>query len=207
MAWATADSVAQVIAPSPRVTGSVLYAAVGTPLPLSSYATVNSTFEDLGYVNEAGLKNKEDRPQTDIFVWGGDLIASLQGHYMQTMQFTVVQFLDENVLAAGYGNSNITVTPKTSQQGKEIAVLMNSKRLDTLSWVFDGYYLTSAGSNALVRIVIPIGHVVQRGELNLTDKALASLDLTIKAFPDANGNHGYLYVNDGITTGATTGGS
>lgn len=208
MAWTTADNVAQVIAPSPRVTGSVLYAAIGTPLPVTSYANVNSTFEDLGYVDENGLKQKEDRPQTDVFVWGGDLIASLQEKYSRTMMFKALQFLDENVLAAGYGNSNTTVTPATSQHGKEVAVAMNSKRLDVLSWIFDGYYLTAAGVNALVRIVIPIGQIVQVGEVDLTNKALTSLDLTVKAFPDGNGNHGYLYVNDGVTTaGAGVGGS
>jgi len=204
MTWATANNVTQVIAPSPRVTGSVLYAATGTPLPTSSYATLNSTFEDLGYTDENGLKQKEDRPQQEIFVWGGDLIASLQQHYSRTMTFKSLQFLDSNVLAAGYGNQNITVTPPTSSQGTEVAALMNSKRLDVLSWVFDGYYLTAAGVDALVRIVIPIGQIVQVGDVDLTNKALTALELTVKAFPDANGNHGYLYVNNGVTT--TTGG-
>lgn len=200
MAWATANNVTQVIAPSPRVTGSVLYAPTGTALPTTSYATLNSTFEDLGYTDENGLKQKEDRPQQEIFVWGGDLIASLQQHYSRTMTFKSLQFLDSNVLAAGYGNSNITVAPPTSSQGTEIAAAMNAKRLDVLSWVFDGYYLTAAGVNALVRIVIPIGQIVQVGEVDLTNKALTALELTVKAFPDANGNHGYLYVNNGVTT-------
>jgi len=207
MVWATADNVGQVIAPSPRITGSVLYAGVGTPLPTSSYATVNSTFEDLGYIDENGLKQKEDRSQTDVFVWGGDLVASLQQKYSRTMTFKALQFLNENVLAAGFGNSNVSVTPATGSNGKEIAVAMNSKRLDVLSWVFDGYYLTAAGFNSLIRVVIPIGQIVQNPEFDLTNKALTSVDLTIKALPDSAGNHGYLYVNDGITTGAHTGGS
>ena len=208
MSWVSTTDVTQVIAPSPRVTGSVFYAPVGTALPTSSYVALTTgggtNWEDLGYIDEAGLKQKEDRPQQDVFVWGGDLIASLQQHYSRTLMFKALQFLSSNVLAVGYGNSNTTVTPATSTQGTEVAVNMNSKTLDVLSWVFDGYYLTSAGVNALVRIVIPKGQVVTVGEVDLTNKALTSLDLTIKAFPDSNKNHGYLYVNNGVTT--TSGG-
>ena len=204
----TADNVTQVIAPSPRVTGSVLYAPINTPLPTTSYATLNTGFEDLGYIDEKGLTQKEDRPQTEKFAWGGDLLASLQNHYMRTMSFRAMQFLDSNVLAAGYGNANVTVTPASSSQGTEVAVAMNAKRLDVLSWVFDGYYLTAAGVNSLVRIVIPIGQIVQVGDVDFTNKDLTSLELTVKALPDSAGNHGYLYVNNGLTTtGGGLGGS
>lgn len=199
----TADNVKQTIAPSPRITGSVLYAPVGTALPTTSFATLNSGFTDLGYIDEGGLKQKEDRSNTDVFVWGGDHIATLQEKYSRTMQFKLLQFLDSNVLAAAYRNSNITVTPPTSQNGTEVAVAMNAQILDVLSWVFDGYYFTNAGYQALVRIVVPIGRITQIGDVDLTNKALTSIDATLKAFPDAAGNHGYLYVNDGVVTGGS----
>jgi hypothetical protein len=203
VATATADNVKQTIAPSPRVTGSCLYAPIGTALPTSSYATVNSGFTDLGFVDENGLKQKEDRSNTDVFVWGGDIIATLQEKYSRTMSFKLYQFLDSNVLAAAYRNSNVTVSAPTAQNGTEIAVAMNSQILDTLSWVFDGYYFTAAGYEALVRVVIPIGRITQIGDVDMTNKALTSIEATLKAFPDANGNHGYLYVNDGVTTGGS----
>ena len=197
----TADNVGQTIAPSPRITGSVLYAPVGTPLPTSSYATLNSGFTDLGYVDENGLKQKEDRSNTDVFVWGGDLLGTLQEKYSRTMSFKLYQFLDSNVLAAGYGHNNVSVTYATGSEGNETAVKMNSQILDTLSWVFDGYYYTAAGFEALVRVVVPVGRITQVGDVDLTNKAFMSIEATLKAFPDAQKNHGYLYVNDGITTG------
>lgn len=203
MATASADNVKQTIAPSPRITGSVLYAPVGTALPTSSYVALNSGFTDLGYVDENGLKQKEDRSNTDVFVWGGDLISTLQEKYSRTMSFKLYQFLDSNVLAAAYRNSNLTVTPATNVNGTEVAVQMNSQILDTLSWVFDGYYFTAAGFEALIRVVIPIGRITQLGDVDLTNKALTSVDATLKAFPDSSGNHGYLYVNDGVTTGGS----
>jgi hypothetical protein len=203
VATASADNVKQTIAPSPRITGSVLYAPVGTALPSSSYVALNSGFTDLGYVDENGLKQKEDRSNTDVFVWGGDIISTLQEKYSRTMSFKLYQFLDSNVLAAAYRNSNLTVTPATNVNGTEVAVQMNSQILDTLSWVFDGYYFTAAGFEALIRVVIPIGRITQLGDVDLTNKALTSVDATLKAFPDSSGNHGYLYVNDGVTTGGS----
>lgn len=199
-----ARNVAQTVAPSPRITGSVQYAPIGTPLPTSSYATLNSGFTDLGYTDENGLKQKEDRSNTDVFVWGGDLLGTLQEKYSRTMSFKMYQFLSPNVLAAGYNHSNVTVTPPTSMNGTEMAVSMNSRILDTLSWVFDGHYYTAAGYEALVRVVIPIGRITQIGDVDLNNKSFTSIDVTaLKAFPDTNGNHGYLYVNDGITTGGS----
>lgn len=199
----TAINATQTIAPSPRITGSVLYAPVGTALPTTSFAALNTGFTDLGYTDENGLKQKEDRSNTDVFVWGGDQIATLQEKYSRTMSFKLLQFLDSNVLAAAYRNSNITVTPPTSMNGTEVAVAMNSQILDTLSWVFDGYYFTEAGNEALVRVVIPIGRITQIGDVDLTNKALTSVEATLKAFPDALGNSGYLYVNNGITTASS----
>lgn len=201
----TAINSAQTIAPSPRTSGSVLYAPVGTALPTSSYAALNSAFTDLGYIDENGLKQKEERSNTDVYVWSGSLLGTLQDKYGRTMTFKLMQFLNENVLAAGYGHNNVTVTYPTGSQGKEVAVALNANLLDTLSWVFDGYYYTPAGAQALIRVVVPKGRITQLGDVDVTNKAFTSVEATMKAFPDTSGNHAYLYVNDGLTTGFASG--
>lgn len=203
-----AINASQAVAPAPRVTGSVLYAPVGTPLPTSSYATVNAGFTDLGYIDENGLKQKETRSNKDVFVWGGGLLGNVQENYSRTMSFKLYQILDPNVLAAGFGNANITVSAATSQNGNEIAVQMNANLRDTLSWVFDGYYFTSAGYEALVRVVIPTARIIEIGDVDFTNKDFTTIDVTkMQAFPDSQNNHGYMYVNDGVVTGGHTGGS
>jgi len=197
-----ADSAKQVIAPSPRVTGSVWYAPVGTALPTSSYATLAPGFTDLGYTAESGIKQKEARSNEDVFVWGGGLLTNLQKNYSRTLSFKLLQFVNSNVLAAAYGNANITVTPATSQQGNEIGVQMNALQRDTLSWVFDGYYFTPAGYQALVRLVYPLARIIEIGDVDATNTALMTADITkMLAFPDAANNHGYMYINDGVVTG------
>jgi len=203
----TADNAGQAISAQPRITGSVLYAPLGTALPSTSYDTLASGFTDLGYIDENGVKTKEDRSSTDVYAWGANLVGSLQDKYSRTLSFKLYQFLNENVLATAYGNANTTVTAPTSLHGKEIAVKLNALLLDTLTWVFDGYYATTAGYQALVRYVIPVGRPVQIGDVNMTNKEFMSADITLKAFPDSNNNLGYLYVNDGIKTGSSIGGS
>lgn len=192
----TADNVLQLIAPSPRVSGSILRAPIGTALPTTSYADITggaNGFKDLGFANDAGLRQREERTGTDVFVWGGDLAGTLQERYSRTMTFTLMQFMNTDVLATAYGINNVSVVAATATQGKEIAVKLNPTLLDTVSWVFDGFYQEN-----LVRIVIPIGRVTQVGDVDLTHKSYATFECTLKAYPDSEKNHGYMYLNDGV---------
>lgn len=195
----TAVNVLQLIAPSPRVSGSILRAPLGTALPTTSYAVLDGAtgkFKDLGFANDNGLKQKEERTSTDVFVWGGDLAGTLQEKYSRTMSFTLMQFMNTEVLATAFGINNVSVIPADDTNGKEIAIKLNPTLLDTVSWVFDGFYQEN-----LVRVVIPIGRVVTIGDVDLTHKAYTTVDCTLKAYPDATRNHGYMYLNDGVTTG------
>lgn len=195
----TADNVLQLIAPSPRVSGSILWAPLGAALPTTSYADLDGTsgtgFGDLGFADENGLKQKETRSTTDVFCWGGDLVGTLQDKYDRTMTFRLMQFMNTAVLSAAYGISNVSVVAANSTHGKEIAVKLNPKLQDTRSWVFDGFY-----NDNLVRIVIPIGRVITIGEVDMTHKTYSTIECTLKAYPDSNKNHGYLYLNDGQVT-------
>lgn len=194
----SAQNVAQLIAPSPRTTGSVLWGPTSATLPTTSYtALVGGTggLADLGYIDENGLKQKEDRTNTDVFAWGGDLIGTLQDKYSRTMTFKLMQFNNAAVQSASHGIGNVSVTAATTTNGNEIAVKLNATLLDTRAWVFDGIYGVQ-----LCRIVIPIGRVVSVGDVDMTHKAFSTVECTLKAYPDANKNHGYMYLNDGQIT-------
>jgi hypothetical protein len=195
----TADNVLQLIAPSPRVSGSIMRAKLGTALPTKSTDVLVggvSGFTDLGFANDAGLKQREERTSTDVFCWGGDLVGTLQEKYSRTMTFTLMQFMNTDVLATAYGINNVSVIPASATEGREVAVMLNPQLLDTVSWVFDGFYKEN-----LVRIVIPIGRVTTIGDVDLTHKTYTTIENTLKAYPDATGNHGYMYLNDGQKTG------
>jgi hypothetical protein len=187
------SNVLQFVAVSPRAAGSIMRAPLNTALPTTSYATLPNTWLDLGYADENGLRQKENRSNTDVFVWGGALGGTIQDKYDRTMDFKLMQLMNAQVLATAYGINNVSVIPATSQQGNEIAVKMNPNLLDTQSWIFDGFF-----NAMLVRIVIPIGRVIAIGEVDLTHKMFSNIACTMKAYPDANRNHGYMYLNDGL---------
>jgi hypothetical protein len=194
----TADNVMELLAPSPRVSGSILWGPTTATLPTTSYAVLDGGaggLKDLGFADDNGLKQRETRTNTDVFVWGGDLAGTLQTQYDRTMTFRLMQFRNVEVLSAAYGISNVSVTPATTLQGKEIAVKLNPQLMDTRAWVFDGFYNAN-----LVRIVIPIGRVTTIGEVDMTHKTYMTIECTLKAYPDSNRNHGYLYINDGQPT-------
>lgn len=192
----TADNVLELIAPSPRVSGSVMRAPLGTKLPTKSYEGLQGPWTDNGFVDEDGVKQKEDRSTTDVFVWGGDLVGTLQEHYARTVSMKLLQVVNETVLGTGYGTFNVKKTAANSQHGTELAVKMNPRLLDTVSWVIDGFY-----KDALARIVLPIARIVTIGDVQMTHKEYMGIDVdSLKCYPDEFGNHGYMYFNDGQTT-------
>jgi hypothetical protein len=192
----------ELIAPSPGtgpgVGGSVLYAPIGTPLPTGVNQTLNAAFRDLGYTDENGIRDREERRNTDVFAWGGTLVGNLKQSYARTMTVRFMQFLDPDVMKVSYGTANTTVTPPTGTTGTSTAVALNALLLDTLSWVFQGFY-----RNALVCKVLPNARVVAVGDQDMTHRAFTTVECTIKAFPDQANNLAYLYTNDGLTTSTT----
>lgn len=194
----SADNVLELIAPSPRVSGSIMRCPLGTSLPTHSYDPLTGPFTDNGFVDEHGVKQKEDRSATDVFVWGGDLVGTLQEKYSRTVSFKLLQMVNATVLGTGYGTFNVSQTAATAQHGKELAVKMNPRLLDTVSWVIDGFY-----QDALARIVLPIARIVTIGEVEMTHRSYMGIDVTgLKCYPDSNGNHGYMYFNDGQKSGS-----
>jgi hypothetical protein len=187
--------VQQIAAPSPRVTGGVLKAPSGSTLPTTALGAPDVAFNSLGRVSNEGLRRTEDRTNTDIQDWGGDLVATLQERYSVTLRFILIQPLNTDVQKAVHGDGNVTITAATTSTGTEIKSILNSKLLDTGSWVFEGFFNLSS-----MRLVVPLGRVTQVGEVRWVHNALFAYDCTLKCFPDDDGIHAIQYLNDGITT-------
>lgn len=186
--------VTQLAAPSPRTAGGVMRGALGAILPTTALGPItDASVVDLGIIGDTGLVRHEDRQNTDVYDWGGNLVATLQDRYGLTLTFKFLQVMNADVNKAVFGDSNVQVTPATTSQGTEIRVLMNSKLLTTGCWVFDGVY-----QNINMRLVVPIARITQVGDVNWVHNRLCEYDVTLKPFPDSAGNHAYQYWNDGV---------
>jgi hypothetical protein len=192
----TIISVAQeVAAPSPKVTGGVLKAPLGTTLPKDATSALDPAFITLGRVSVDGVDKTEERPNTEINDWGGDLIAILQDKYGITVKFKLLQVMNADVQAAAHGDSNVSVTPATATTGTLISTKLNSLLMDYASWCIDAFYIKMT-----MRLVVPTGRITTIGPQKWVHKELAMYDLTLRPFPDNYNNHAYEYWNDGILT-------
>ena len=185
----------EIVAPSPRVTGGVRVAPLGTALPTDATSPLAAAFISLGRVSDDGIDKTENRPKTDKFDWGGSLIASLQDSFMLTLKFKLLQLVNADVQKVVHGADNVTVTPASTTKGTQIAAAINAKLLDQGVFVIDAYFAKMNG-----RLVLPIARPVEVGALKWVHKDLAAYELTVQAFPDNTNNMAYEYWDDGVTT-------
>lgn len=187
------SDVNEIVAPSPKVTGGVRVAPLGTPLPTDAVTPLDSAFISLGRISDDGVDKTESRPKTDKFDWGGSLIATLQDSFMLTLKFKLLQLVNADVQRAVHGEDNVTITAATSGHGTQIAAAINAKLLDQGVYVIDAYYMQMSG-----RLVVPIARPVEVGQLKWVHKDLAAYELTVQAFADNDNNMAYEYWDDGV---------
>lgn len=183
-----------IAAPSPKVTGGVLWAPTGTTLPTDATTSPDAAFVSLGRVSEAGVDKTEDRPKKDLFDWGGGLIAALQDHYMLTLKFKLLQMMNADVQRAAHGTDNVTVTPATVSTGTLITSKFNPQLLNSGSWIIDAFY-----GQMNMRLVAPYARIITVGSQKWVHNSLVEYDLTVQCFADNTGNFAYEYLDDGIT--------
>lgn len=194
-AFTTGNSVLEVAAPSPNVSGGLWRAPLGTALPTDTVATLNAAFVPMGYVDDNGVTRAENRPNNKAYAWGGALVQSLQQSYSVTYTFKFYQVMDTDVLKAVHSDSNVTVTAATGTVGTLSTTALNPTLNVNSAWVISAFYQSAA-----MRIAIPIGRVTQVGNFSMTHKNLSTYDVTLESFPDTSGNFGYQYWNDGQHT-------
>ena len=187
------SDVQEIVAPSPKVTGGVRTAPLGTALPTDATAALDVAFLSLGRISDDGIDKTEARPKTDKFDWGGSLIASLQDSFMLTLKFKLLQLVNADVQRTVHGADNVSVTAATGAHGTQIASAINAKLLDQGVFVIDAYYQRNSG-----RLVLPIARPIEVGPLKWVHKDLAAYELTVQAFPDNDNNFAYEYWDDGV---------
>ena len=183
-----------IAAPSPKVSGGVLWAPPGTALPTDATSVPDSNFISLGRVSDQGVDKTEDRPKKDIFDWGGGLIAALQDHYMLTLKFKLLQMMNADVQRAAHGDDNVTVRAATASTGTLITSKFNPQLLNSGTWVIDAFY-----AQMNMRLVAPYARIITVGTQKWVHNALVEYELTVQCFADGDGNFAYEYLDDGIT--------
>ena len=185
------SEVTNVSAAKPKTGGAVYRAALGSTLPTSATEDLNSAFVSLGYISEDGLSNENSPESEDFKAWGGDIVLSTQTEKADKFGFTLIEVLNVNVLAAVYGDDNVSGSLETG-----ITVKANSDEQEECAWVID----MIMRNNAVKRIVIPDGKVSEVGEITYSDADLVGYETTVTALPDTAGQTHYEYIYRAETT-------
>lgn len=180
-----ANTAGNVSAGKPALNGAVYRAASGTTLPTDATTALSADFKCLGYCGEDGLVNSNSPSTTDIKAWGGDTVLSIQEEKKDTFQVTLIEALNEDVLKAVYGSTNVSGTLSTG-----VTITANAKEAEEGVWAVD----MLLNSNTVKRIVIPKGKITEIGDITYSDSDPIGYEVTITALPDTSGNTHYEYI-------------
>lgn len=168
-----ANDATKVTTGKPKVGGAIYRAALGSTLPTDASSTLDAAFKSLGYVSEDGLTNSNSPESESIKAWGGDTVASIQTGKEDSFQFTLIEAMNEDVLKAVYGATNVT-----DASGK-LTIIANSDEQESACWVVD---MVLKGGK-IKRIVIPNGKISNVGDVTYKDNEAIGYQLTVTAVP------------------------
>ena len=181
-----ANTATNVSTGKPNKSGAIFFAPLGTTLPTDADATKDAAFVALGYVSEDGLTNDNSPESSQIKAWGGDTVLNMQTERPDSFSFTLLEVLNEDVLKAVYGDSNVIVDDQTGG----ITVKATADELNGGSWIID--MIMRGGRKK--RIVIPNGTISELGTITYKDDEAVGYQLTITDVPDASGVYHYEYI-------------
>ena len=186
------NTVTNVSTGKPKVGGAVYRAplSAGLTIPTDESTALSADFKCLGYISEDGVSNSNSPTTEKIKAWGGDVVLIMQTEKPDEFGFKMIEVLNEEVLKAVYGDSNITVTAAGENTPKKIAVAANGKEQPECAWVIE---MVLRGSK-VKRIVIPDAKISEIGEIVYKDDDAVGYDVKLLAMPDTSGNTHYEYM-------------
>lgn len=182
---------AAILAGAPiTATGGVLFAGLDAALPTDATAPVDSAFIKGGYVGEDGITRTTDASDEKIRAWGGDAVKVVRTEHSITYTFQFLESANAEVLRLIHGDENVTVT------GGKVAVKQTSRMPERKAYVFD---MKDAESS--IREVVPNGQISTSGDVTFVHSDAIRYEVTVEAFPDAEGVKAISYMDDGTTAG------
>ena len=180
-------TVTNVSAATPGVSGAIYRAPLGTTLPSDATTSLGGSFVELGYISEDGLVNTNSPETENIKDWGGTDVLNVLTEKTDEFQCTLIEVLNEDVLKAVYGASNVTGTLSTG-----IAVTANASEQEEAIWVVD----MVMRNGVLKRIVIPNGKISELGDITYKRDEAVGYEITITGLADTSGNTHYEYIEE-----------
>lgn len=174
------------------ITGNVRVAALGTTAPTTALAVYATGWADLGYLSEDGVTQSNDADTTEFTSWqNGTVVRRYISGSSTTWGFTCLEtkldtiqlyYPGSTVATDATGNTTVTIRNPSSDP-RAFAIDVVDGRLPN-------------GDARILRWLVAKGELTDRGDITFSNGDPVGWEMTITAYPDANGVTMLLLSND-----------
>lgn len=176
------------------LSGAAYVAPRGTTGPTDAVAPWSKEATDIGWISEDGITESNSADTTEIKGWqGGQTVRKVISSSEMTFKFTAIE-TSKTVLELYHKGSKVVTT-----NGKSVLAI-KAPGTDRRAFGFD-----VIDGDSHVRIWVPDGEVTETGDVTYKGDEAISYELTITAYPGADGTVAYKYSSDPAWADAPTG--
>lgn len=161
-------------------------------LPTTAYATRPVSSIRLGGVSDEGYLYTSERTTDKKRDWNSDKVRSIQTSKDDSFEITYIEFLNPNVMAEVFGDSNVTVTPSSASHGTHIATKSLADVLGHNAYIIDTF-----DGTVKRRRTVPDAQVDKMEPIAEKPGDWSVYKLTYDLFPDSQGVTSYTYTELG----------
>ncbi|MBR2835919.1 MAG: hypothetical protein IKE43_09480 [Coriobacteriales bacterium] len=185
---------ADVYAPRPAqssVSGAIAVAPVGTTMPTDAKSALANTFDDGGYVGDAGITLGLNRNTNVIRDWSQGVVRTLLNSFDGTVVVPIIQ-IDEWSAKRLIGDDNVVVTAATTTASGQIKMKIGSQLPDPEEWVF-----SMKDGDRRVRVILPDACITAIDNVAFVPNAVNNWNATLTCSEDADGYSIYVIYDNG----------
>jgi hypothetical protein len=168
--------------------GPIWVAPLGTPVPTDARTPLSTTFKCLGYITEDGVTEPAaNEAGDDTNAYGGNKVFTGDPTYSKTLTANFMEIMNQTLLEEMYGKSNVSASANADGDMK---IVEKAAVPEHQVFVYDE--MVRGGKR--YRHIYPDATALVTGDLQHTTSDPMSVEITINAYPDADGNSAVNYL-------------
>ena len=186
------STVSEIQVSQSTISGAVLRAPSGTPLPSDASTALNAAFKNLGHIGQEGITWARDVATEDVKDMNGATLRTVQTDFSKSFTAPFLQSRNEDLLNAIFGDANVAVTAATVSSGR-IVTFSDQGRVSEQAPIV----IETVDGDAVKRTLVSFSQVTQVEEGPWVGSAVQQFTVTFSAYPDESGNYSTTWDDDG----------
>lgn len=179
-----------VAGPDQLVTGAILSAELGTPLPTGP-ADKFASYTDSGFVSKDGLIMKINKSTEEIRDWSYQTQRTIVKEFSGKLSWSFLS-TDKFTLESVFGKTNVEEITASGTVGASLKVSVSNHELPMRVWAFK-----MKDGPRRVLVVVPKGQITKLDDVTFKNGQAATWPVELTAYPDERGNSIYLHYENG----------